>query len=182
MKSLKLIFLLGATVFTMGQTKAVVIVKDQGESSKIKCSEERHIGNLTNDLELLSETLVGKNRELIFNVHFKSCQKIAENQVAFKEIGPGEVFEQKIQGNHQLLSMSKTITYARFFYTHTGSMDQYSDVSVEDNQYFLKVTSNAQLKKLILGPVVTSSVYDNGDYYQEDYIDFGPGKEVFINN
>lgn len=180
MKSLKLIFLLGMTFFVMIKAKANIIIKDQGESSKIKCSDERHIGNLTNDLELLSERITGKNRELLFKVHFKSCQKITDNQVGFKDVVPGEIFEQKIQGNSKLWSMSKTITYARFFHTHTGLMDQYSDVSIQENQYILSVTGNAQLKKLILGPVVTSSVYNNEDYFQEDYIDFGPAKEITI--
>lgn len=180
MKSLKLIFVLGMILVSMIPAQANILVKDQGESSKIKCNQERDIGNLTNDLELISETLVGKNRELIFKVHFKSCQKIADNQVGFRDVAFGEIFEQKIQGNSKLWSMSKTITYARFFHTHTGSMDQYSDVSIKEDQYILSVAANAQLKKLILGPVVTSSVYNNEDYYQEDYIDFGPAKEVLV--
>lgn len=181
MKNLVLTFLLGTSFLSVARAHSNIIVKDQSESSKIKCGQERHVGNLTNDLELISETINGLKRELVFRVHFKSCQQSTDGLFDFREVAPTEIFEQKLQGRTKLVSMKKAITYARFFHTHTGSMDQYSDALVEGDQYLITVLSNLNLKKLVLGPVVTSSVYNEEEgYFQEDYIDFGPAKEVFI--
>lgn len=182
MKSLKQVCCLLFFLLLSSRLYAAVDVRDQGESSKIKCSEESHIGNLTNSLFLQSEIIAGEFRKLIFKVEFSACQQNDSGIFYFKKVQPEEVFEQSMRTKAKFQRMKKVITYARFFHTHTGSMDLYSDIFIEQNEYSIAVIANKNLTKLVLGPAVTSSVYNNEDYSQEDYVDFGPAKDIFIYN